>query len=269
MTSRPSLSILLLLAVSLLGCSNARAPEIADGEPTPTAVGKADSTSAPVCDAIGTRSEGWYTPDGERICWASCAEASAARCDAIGSRSEGWYTDDEAGCMGGGLIHWDDCDGDEPPPPPPTPEPPICDAIGTRSEGWYTADGERICWASCAEASAARCDAIGSRSEGWYTDDEAGCMSGGLIHWDDCSGDEPPPPPPPTPAPPTCDHIGTRSEGWYTADGERLCWASCADASAARCDAVGSRSEGWYTDDGKGCREMDLIAWDDCDPSSP
>lgn len=65
---------------------------------------------APVCDAVGSRSEGWYRADThELICWANCAGLEAT-CGAIGSRSEGWYTDAGHGCIGGGgLIGWDNC----------------------------------------------------------------------------------------------------------------------------------------------------------------
>jgi hypothetical protein len=44
----------------------------------------------PVCDAIGSRSEGWYDCNG-LIRWEFC-EGCTAVCDAIGSRSEGWYS---------------------------------------------------------------------------------------------------------------------------------------------------------------------------------
>lgn len=63
----------------------------------------------PICRFEGTPEEGWYQPDGTRLCNASCAGATAT-CDAIGTRSEGWYapTDDQ-GCMLGRLIVWTDC----------------------------------------------------------------------------------------------------------------------------------------------------------------
>ncbi len=57
----------------------------------------------PVCDAIGTRSEGWYWEDtGELIKFESCASMGSPFCGAIGSRSEGWYTES-------GLITWAFC----------------------------------------------------------------------------------------------------------------------------------------------------------------
>ena len=63
----------------------------------------------PVCDAIGSRSEGWYNScTGQLICWANC-EGSTAECGAIGSRSEGWYGSDGKGCNGTGLIGWANC----------------------------------------------------------------------------------------------------------------------------------------------------------------
>lgn len=66
----------------------------------------------PSCDRVGTAEEGWYGPDGARICLATCAGASAT-CEAIGTRSEGWYADSTAaGCMTppvDRLIEWTDC----------------------------------------------------------------------------------------------------------------------------------------------------------------
>ncbi|MCC7536758.1 MAG: hypothetical protein IT379_11120 [Deltaproteobacteria bacterium] len=66
--------------------------------------------AAPECRAVGTRSEGWYAPDGTLICWARCGGAVAA-CGAVGSRSEGWYSStDGTGCGGGSrLVQWADC----------------------------------------------------------------------------------------------------------------------------------------------------------------
>jgi hypothetical protein len=63
----------------------------------------------PVCDAIGSRSEGWYNGcTGELICWANCADHTAT-CGAIGSRSEGWYSTGNKGCNGSNLIGWTNC----------------------------------------------------------------------------------------------------------------------------------------------------------------
>lgn len=70
------------------------------------------TTTPPECRAIGTRSEGWYRPDGSRVCYATCA-GRGATCEAIGTRSEGWYTDDaSAGCTAipvDRLIEWAMC----------------------------------------------------------------------------------------------------------------------------------------------------------------
>lgn len=64
---------------------------------------------APVCGAVGSRSEGWYDGcTGERLCWAPCGGAEA-KCDKIGSRSEGWYSEEGTGCNGVDLIGWDQC----------------------------------------------------------------------------------------------------------------------------------------------------------------
>lgn len=69
-------------------------------------------TTAPSCRAIGTRSEGWYRADGERICFANCAGASVV-CANVGTRSEGWYADvASAGCSDPPverLVQWTDC----------------------------------------------------------------------------------------------------------------------------------------------------------------
>lgn len=65
----------------------------------------------PTCNAIGTKSEGWYEPSGKLVCFAQCA-AAAVTCEAIGSRSEGWYaTPATAACPPGvpRLVQWTDC----------------------------------------------------------------------------------------------------------------------------------------------------------------
>ena len=73
----------------------------------------------------------------------------------------------------------------------------------------------------------------------------------------------------PTTTPPSCRAIGTRSEGWYRANGERICFANCAGATAT-CANVGTRSEGWYTDVvGAACGDPPverLIQWTRCSP---
>ncbi|PKN47716.1 MAG: hypothetical protein CVU59_01835 [Deltaproteobacteria bacterium HGW-Deltaproteobacteria-17] len=57
----------------------------------------------PVCNAIGTRSEGWYWEDtGELIKFETCSGQPAPTCGAIGSRSEGWYSETS-------LIVWAFC----------------------------------------------------------------------------------------------------------------------------------------------------------------
>ena len=66
---------------------------------------------APVCDKQGTAEEGWYdATTGDKHCAANCA-GSTANCMNKGTRSEGWYTDEGAGCGGGTLVGWDNCDG--------------------------------------------------------------------------------------------------------------------------------------------------------------
>ncbi|MFO0652660.1 MAG: hypothetical protein U0326_40970 [Polyangiales bacterium] len=73
----------------------------------------------------------------------------------------------------------------------------------------------------------------------------------------------------PTTTPPSCRAIGTRSEGWYRANGDRICFATCAGATAT-CTNVGTRSEGWYTDVASaacGDPPVDrLIQWTRCSP---
>jgi len=45
----------------------------------------------PICNAIGTRSEGWYDSCNKKLIrWESC-EGCEAICKAIGTKSEGWY----------------------------------------------------------------------------------------------------------------------------------------------------------------------------------
>jgi hypothetical protein len=67
----------------------------------------------PSCNAIGSKSEGWYAPDGKLICYATCAAATVT-CEAIGTRSEGWYaTPSSAACPPPPdvprLVQWTDC----------------------------------------------------------------------------------------------------------------------------------------------------------------
>ncbi|MFO0640294.1 MAG: hypothetical protein U0183_13830 [Polyangiaceae bacterium] len=67
----------------------------------------------PTCGAIGTKSEGWYAPDGKLLCYTTCAAATLT-CEAIGTRSEGWYaTPASAACPPPPdvprLVQWTDC----------------------------------------------------------------------------------------------------------------------------------------------------------------
>ena len=63
----------------------------------------------PVCDKIGSKSEGWYAPDGALICWVQCSGA-VAECRFPGTRSEGWYSSvKNLGCQGMDLIRWESC----------------------------------------------------------------------------------------------------------------------------------------------------------------
>jgi len=63
---------------------------------------------APTCKFAGTNQEGWYSPDGTKICAANCGGATVT-CGAVGSKSEGWYAPSGEGCGGGALIAWDKC----------------------------------------------------------------------------------------------------------------------------------------------------------------
>lgn len=57
-------------------------------------------STPPYCSGIGGRGEGWFSPDGMRICGASCATATIS-CGFAGTRNEGWYADSVmAGCRG-------------------------------------------------------------------------------------------------------------------------------------------------------------------------
>ncbi len=77
------------------------------------------------CDAIGSKSEGWYSASvvhSELIRYENCAKDRSTKpaCASIGNASEGWQFPD-------GKVEWSKCAG----------KIPVCGAIGTRSEGWY------------------------------------------------------------------------------------------------------------------------------------
>lgn len=65
------------------------------------------SMAAPICNAIGTRSEGWYQ-DGELIEYDSC-KGMEAKCMAIGTRGEGWYAVDKETGESLWPIQYDNC----------------------------------------------------------------------------------------------------------------------------------------------------------------
>lgn len=72
-------------------------------EPTVTAT-TARRACIPVCDATGTRSEGWYDScTGGLIMWSNCARSKAV-CRGEGTRSEGWYD-----ALTGELIKYGNC----------------------------------------------------------------------------------------------------------------------------------------------------------------
>lgn len=82
--------------------------------PSGGAGGKPATMTTLVSQTIECRTEsgvtGWFS-GGELICEASC-KGCTATCQAIGSRSEGWYTScaaGNAGCGNGGLIAWANC----------------------------------------------------------------------------------------------------------------------------------------------------------------
>jgi len=70
------------------------------------------ATTPPACRAVGTRSEGWYRANGERICFARC-EGAGVTCANVGTRSEGWYTDVATAACGDPpverLVQWTRC----------------------------------------------------------------------------------------------------------------------------------------------------------------
>jgi hypothetical protein len=70
----------------------------------------AQAECAPVCMGSGAQ-EGWYDAcTGALYCQAACdGGANTATCDAIGSRSEGWYASGEGCGLSGSLIGWTRC----------------------------------------------------------------------------------------------------------------------------------------------------------------
>jgi len=232
--------------------------------------------------------------------------SETAQCEAVGTRSEGWYASRGAGCGGQRLIEYAFC-GSDGGVPDAGPEPdaagledasadatvadaggagaPECRYLGTRSEGWYRADGSRICFAFCARNTAG-CDNIGTRSEGWYASSGQGCGGGPLIEYAFCSmgtdagastADASPGDAAPSDAGladtgqhagPECRYVGTRSEGWYRpSTGARVCWAQCRGTTSG-CQFVGTRSEGWYArNTAQGCgMASGLIEYAMCGP---
>ena len=82
---------------------DASRPDASPADASPADASRPDAMVAdrPTCQNVGSRSEGWYAPDGTLICFARCAGAVAA-CEAAG-RSEGWYADmDGKGCPSAG-----------------------------------------------------------------------------------------------------------------------------------------------------------------------
>ena len=124
----------------------------------------------PQCINIGSRSEGWQMPDGHLI--KTQCKSQVAFCDAIGTKSEGWYA---ASVAESRLIIYDNCTTGTIPRPRCVNigtksegwqidnAPIIYDQCakkiaacvdGSRSEGWYgvTIKGpkRRLQWAKCA-----------------------------------------------------------------------------------------------------------------------
>ena len=133
---------------------------------------------APVCMAIGSRSEGYYDCTGALIGWAfcgparTCGEAPEAGCDDLGCTVE-----QSAGysCASGGGVPFCACDV------PAAACPPSCDNVGAAGEGWYdSCTGALLAKRKCGTCTLS-CDAIGSKSEGWYD------SCGGLIVWTSCA----------------------------------------------------------------------------------
>lgn len=128
--------------------------------------------AAPKCVNIGTRSEGWSTPN-HQIKYDKCKN-KVAFCGAVGSRSEGWYAGE---VLQQHLLGWANCSKREV-------NRPVCINIGTRSEGWTTPQG-KVIWDKCSQKVAV-CSAIGTRSEGWYAATiKQGTVS--FIGWANCS----------------------------------------------------------------------------------
>jgi hypothetical protein len=63
-----------------------------------------NAPARPVCDAIGTKSEGWYL-NGELLGWSQCKHKTIA-CLRVGTRGEGWY---EIDGDNNSLVKWALC----------------------------------------------------------------------------------------------------------------------------------------------------------------
>jgi hypothetical protein len=98
------------------------------------------------CKAIGTRSAGWYYPNGTLYNWESCG---LLHYENIGTKSEGWYygntfykfTASSTPYTSNSTVNTDGNDLSQL----------KCKKIGTRSEGWYYPDGTFYKFANCSE----------------------------------------------------------------------------------------------------------------------
>jgi hypothetical protein len=136
----------------------------------------------PICQAIGTRSEGWYDGcSGARIAWDQCGPRLECGKDPSGACAGGkCVVGNEASfeCPGGDSRPLCACDV-------PAAECPLeCRDIGIATEGWYdSCTGMQVKLEKCGGCTAF-CDKIGTKSEGWYSD----CT--GLLAWAQCATGE-------------------------------------------------------------------------------
>jgi hypothetical protein len=137
----------------------------------------------PVCEAIGSRSEGWYDScGGQRIAWGFCGPRRSCRdgaIDACPTLACEFPLDQPVDytCRTGASVPFCGCDV------PAAACEPVCRNIGTADEGWFDGCSETLLQKTTCSGCTVTCDAIGTRSEGWYSScsgliDYAFCASG-------------------------------------------------------------------------------------------
>jgi hypothetical protein len=148
----------LIFVSSAANASFENLADMGEGNSAPQKTQQDTQQKTPQCEAIGTRSEGWYR-NGQLLRWDRCLQKIAI-CERHFADGEGWYAVEQPK-----LINWSQCENAK--------SHPVCAAVGTRSEGWYL-DGRLLKKFNGAPAitkcagQVASCYAIGTRSEGWY-----------------------------------------------------------------------------------------------------